>query len=263
MQFFRVTKWRTFQHYKTKRPRWIKLYTCINYEGTDWRSLTDSELGQLVRMAAYAALFENRLPFCAETVQGMLRLSSPPDLSALMEKGVIELTTDIQTETSGLTESQADENSIENSIDARSEIRDQRSEERNKTKKDIVPKSKRTGEQDRLKHDAQLVLDHLNEVTGRTGRQKFRNATNILARLRKGASVVDCCAVVDYLWDKWGDDPKMAEYVTPITPFRPTKFAGYLDLASAGEARKETPAERRKRIDDDIQRSVDQIGDSE
>jgi hypothetical protein len=44
-----VPNWRRFQHYKDRRPLWIKVYTELNSRD-DWCDLTDAECGLLVRI---------------------------------------------------------------------------------------------------------------------------------------------------------------------------------------------------------------------
>ncbi len=82
-------------------------------------------------------------------------------------------------------------------------------------KKDIVPFKE--------------IIGLLNEKTGK----KFRYATAkyqacIRARWNEGFKTPDFEKVIENRVEKWGNDPKMAEYLRPETLFG-TKFEGYLN----------------------------------
>jgi uncharacterized phage protein (TIGR02220 family) len=82
--------------------------------------------------------------------------------------------------------------------------------------------------------DAQEVLEHLNSKTGRHYRPVAANTDLIRNRLREGASVEDCKAVIDAKHAEWGHDPKMAAYLRPATLFNASKFAQYVGQLGAG-----------------------------
>jgi uncharacterized phage protein (TIGR02220 family) len=78
-------------------------------------------------------------------------------------------------------------------------------------------------------------VSYLATVTGRNFSSERAN-DEILRALRAGdplTMVADCCAVIDYLWAKWKDDPKMVGFVNKTTPFRKANFDRYLDEAKA------------------------------
>ena len=86
-------------------------------------------------------------------------------------------------------------------------------------------------EKGEIRDQAQEILAHLNQVTGRS----FRNTSGIEACIkREKASVQDCKAVIDHKWREWGGNPDMAKNVNPTTPFRLSHFQAYLDEAQAG-----------------------------
>ena len=91
MKFFCIEKWGKFQHYDKPRPPWIKIYTSINDSDTDWRPLLDHELGQLMRLSAYAALHENTLPFNAEYLEEDLEFDQSLDLDRFAKLGIIKV----------------------------------------------------------------------------------------------------------------------------------------------------------------------------
>jgi uncharacterized phage protein (TIGR02220 family) len=71
------------------------------------------------------------------------------------------------------------------------------------------------------------VLAYLNEKTRRNYQAVPANLSLINGRLKEGASVDQCKAVIDAKAGEWGDDPKWSKYLRPATLFNPTKFAQY------------------------------------
>lgn len=87
-----------------------------------------------------------------------------------------------------------------------------------------------------VERDARLVLAHLNERKG----SAFRKLGNIRARLREGATVDECKAVIDAKMQ----DPHFREnpqYLNPETLFRASKWERYVEEA------RHPPASWRKR----------------
>lgn len=76
--------------------------------------------------------------------------------------------------------------------------------------------------------DAAKVIDHLNEKTGSAYRKVDSTLRMITGRLKEGATVDECIAVIDDRVNAWGSDTKMAEYLRPKTLFSPTNFANYI-----------------------------------
>ena len=74
---------------------------------------------------------------------------------------------------------------------------------------------------------AREVLDFLNAKTGRHYQPVDANLKLIVARLKEGASVADCRAVVAKKCREWSTDEKMSDYLRPATLFNATKFAQY------------------------------------
>jgi uncharacterized phage protein (TIGR02220 family) len=80
---------------------------------------------------------------------------------------------------------------------------------------------------DRLRLEAGLVLTYLNEQAGRDFRPMNGSIKDIAARLKEGASVDDCKAVIDRKVREWKGG-EMDKYLRPATLFNATKFAQYL-----------------------------------
>ena len=72
------------------------------------------------------------------------------------------------------------------------------------------------------------VLQFLNEKTGRAYRVVDSNLKLIIARLKSGATVMDCRQVIAKKNREWKGDPKMAVYLRPATLFDATKFEQYM-----------------------------------
>lgn len=84
--------------------------------------------------------------------------------------------------------------------------------------------------------DATEVLEHLNAKVGKHFQPVAANTDLIRNRLREGASVDDCKAVIDAKHAEWGNDPKMAAYLRPATLFNASKFAQYVGQLGAGNS---------------------------
>ncbi len=79
-----------------------------------------------------------------------------------------------------------------------------------------------------LKSQAEEVLSFLNEKTGRVYRPVDTNLKLIIARLKSGATVLDCRQVIAKKTREWRSDVKMNEYLRPATLFNATKFEQYM-----------------------------------
>lgn len=92
---------------------------------------------------------------------------------------------------------------------------------------------------------ATKVVRLLNERTGSSFKANTKATVSLVnARAKEGYGYGDFKAVIENRAAKWGDDPKMREYLRPSTLFSP-KFEGYLS-----EARREVErAERFAKYD--------------
>lgn len=93
---------------------------------------------------------------------------------------------------------------------------------------DADPPAKLNGHNRETRKHALAVLSFLNEKTGRNYQPVPANVDMIVARLKDGATVGDCRAVVAKKCREWGADEKMNEYLRPATLFNRTKFAQYV-----------------------------------
>lgn len=90
--------------------------------------------------------------------------------------------------------------------------------------------------------ESQVILDYLNDISGKLFKHVDSNLRLIKARLKEGHSEKDIYAVIDKKVTEWENDPKMAKYIRPATLFNAEKFNQYV-----GELGVETPDEKRER----------------
>ncbi|MDR3490990.1 MAG: conserved phage C-terminal domain-containing protein [Gammaproteobacteria bacterium] len=79
-----------------------------------------------------------------------------------------------------------------------------------------------------LKSQALEVLEFLNEKTGRAYRPVEENIKLIIARIKSGATVLNCRQVIAKKTREWHGDLKMSEYLRPATLFNAIKFEQYM-----------------------------------
>jgi len=82
--------------------------------------------------------------------------------------------------------------------------------------------------QSSFKSQALEVLNFLNEKTGKAFRDSDTNLKLIIARLKSGATVMDCRQVIVRKNREWKSNPKMQEYLRPATLFNAEKFEQYM-----------------------------------
>lgn len=82
------------------------------------------------------------------------------------------------------------------------------------------------GKKDESTEEAHKILDYLNAESGKHFKYTAANIRPIKARLKEGFTFDDFRLVIDYKANTWGNDPKMSEYVRPLTLFG-TKFESY------------------------------------
>lgn len=78
-----------------------------------------------------------------------------------------------------------------------------------------------------LRAQAVEILSFLNDKAGRAYETVPANIDFIVARLKEGATVEDCRAVIAKKVREWLGDPEMNLYLRPATLFNRTKFAQY------------------------------------
>lgn len=82
---------------------------------------------------------------------------------------------------------------------------------------------------DTCSSDIKEIIEYLNLVTGSSYRSNTPKTQQMIrARMREGFTVEDFKIVIDKKTKSWGKDPKMQEFLRPITLFG-TKFESYLN----------------------------------
>jgi uncharacterized phage protein (TIGR02220 family) len=120
-------------------------------------------------------------------------------------------------------------------IDAISEVRSHKSEITNHKSQITNQKNILSGKPDvalqkneELKKQAEEILKFLNEKTKHKYRFVDTNLKKIIARLKSGATVEDCMAIIVRKFDEWGNDKDMKKYLCPSTLFGAEKFEKYI-----------------------------------
>lgn len=94
-----------------------------------------------------------------------------------------------------------------------------------------------TSNSSNLRSQALEVLNFLNEKTKRAYRPVDDNLRLIMARLKTGATVMDCRQIIAKKTREWKGNIKMAEYLRPETLFNSIKFEQYIgELVEPEEA---------------------------
>jgi len=121
---------------------------------------------------------------------------------------------------------------VENGLDtpAKNNVADNDQDQKQDQDKDklIMSGKPDVDTQNNLNTQAIEVLAFLNEKTGRAYRPVDANLKLIVARLKSGATVVDCRQVIAKKTREWKSDVKMAEYLRPATLFNAIKFEQYM-----------------------------------
>jgi uncharacterized phage protein (TIGR02220 family) len=82
--------------------------------------------------------------------------------------------------------------------------------------------------QEILKSQALEILHFLNEKTGRAYRPADANINLIIARLKSGATLVQCRQIIAMKYREWRNHPKFGKLVRPATLFDEENFEQYI-----------------------------------
>jgi uncharacterized phage protein (TIGR02220 family) len=202
----RVKNWSKFQHFKDRKPPWVKLYRDI-LDDLEWHELDPQAAKVLVMLWLIASEDEGRLPNNKE-LAFRLRISEK-SLETVVSKLDHWLYQDDINEISKLRLKVPGETETETETETDSLS----------GKPDVV---------NGFRKDAVEILDYLNRNAGKAYRPVDANLKMISARLKSGATPLQLREVVHAKCDQWKADPKMAEYLRPATLFNQTKFEQYL-----------------------------------
>jgi hypothetical protein len=89
MEFFKVTNWDQYQHYKDRDPTWIKLYARL-LDDYAFAALPDNGKWHLIGIFLLASKQGNRIPGDPRWVRKKIAARTRVDLNALLAAGFIE-----------------------------------------------------------------------------------------------------------------------------------------------------------------------------
>jgi uncharacterized phage protein (TIGR02220 family) len=224
----RIKNWEKHQHFKDRRPPWIKVYRDI-LEDPDWHELDGQSAKVLVMLWLLASedkeqngkipclrklsfrlrMTEHQVSQILQKLKHWLIQDDATVISSLCQVGPPETETETETETEGT------------NVPCRAEQPDT-DEESLVVEKERVPYRK--------------IIAHLNTAAQRDFKPTV-NATRqkIKARWAEGHRLPDFLAVIDHKTDEWLGNDKMQQYLRPETLFG-TKFESYLVTARAAGA---------------------------
>lgn len=228
MAYYRIKNWERFQHYKDRNPPWIKLHRDLLASET-WVSVDDASRVLAIACMLLAAATDNKIPDNPRYVQRVAYLSAPPDFAPLVEVGFLELLKDQE-----VTDAASKKLAAASNEQAKRTASAQETEAEAETEKKRHMSGK--PDHDPTREQAKDILAYLNAKTGRAYRMVDSNLKVVAARLKSGATIEQVKAVIDAKVKKWGNDPKMVEYLRPETLFGEKKFEQYLGQLSGNES---------------------------
>jgi len=217
---WRVKGWHKFQHFKDRKPPWVKLYRDL-LDDLEWHELDPVAAKALVSLWLIASEDNGQLPAnkilafrLRVTEKAMESIISKLDhwLEQVDINPISERYQDDPLETEGETEKETE---TETTLSG---------------KPDVVPKVD-------FKETAKRVIDFLNAKTGKNFQHASANVDLIVARLKDGATEQDCKSVIARKCRDWLTDDKMREYLRPATLFNREKFAQYQGQLVAPESK--------------------------
>jgi hypothetical protein len=90
MRFCRIRNLEKYQHYKDRRPAWVKLYQTV-LEDLAFTCLQDASKAHAILLLLIASRYDNCLPYDANWLGRSIHATEPVDLEALVSAGFIEL----------------------------------------------------------------------------------------------------------------------------------------------------------------------------
>lgn len=87
-RFLSVKNFERFQHYKERRPPWIKLYQEV-LEDYAFTRLQDASKAHLVAIWLLASRYENRIPYDAQWIATAIHATTAVDIAGLVSAGFL------------------------------------------------------------------------------------------------------------------------------------------------------------------------------
>jgi hypothetical protein len=88
-QYFRIRNFVKYQHYKNRRPPWVKLYRDL-WQDPSFFSLSDHNKLSTIGLLTIASETDNKIPLDGKWIRSRLSISKAPDFNALFASGFIE-----------------------------------------------------------------------------------------------------------------------------------------------------------------------------
>jgi hypothetical protein len=248
-QYLRVRNWEKFQHYKDRRPIWIKYHVELldDYELTTLDYVTQLLYDRLLLLAART---DNNIPLDPAYVCRMVSIEEPQvavGLDKLLEQGFLVLA-ERKRSASKVIAKRSAEASLEKRREETDTEKRQNPPNPPRAEKPMKVDGKVVSDQERM--DAKSILQAFNEVFG-TSFASREWLSKIVMRLREhpASSVADHRAVIQRSFDApwWTDSPspavvygnaalfeKAASAVgTPVNGSRPNMKYGRRDVSGA------------------------------
>ena len=91
-KFICVENWESYQHYKTRTPPWIKIYTrLIDLDAVEYSCLTDVQKLHLIHIWLLSSRHDNKIPLRMDWLQRRLNVTEKIDLQPLIDGGFITI----------------------------------------------------------------------------------------------------------------------------------------------------------------------------
>jgi hypothetical protein len=93
MRYLSIKNLSKYQHYKDRRPPWIKLHAAI-FDDYAFQCLQDASKAHLMLLWLLASQVDNRIPYDLDFICRKLGTTSPVDVEELILQGFIEVSQD-------------------------------------------------------------------------------------------------------------------------------------------------------------------------
>ena len=93
MRYLSIKNHRAHQHYKDRRPPWIKLHVAI-LDDYAFSCLQDASKAHLLLLGVLASKMDNRIPFDADFLARKLGATGPVDVEVLVSYGFVDVSED-------------------------------------------------------------------------------------------------------------------------------------------------------------------------
>ncbi len=88
MRYLRVKNWEEYQHYKDRRPPWIKLHESL-LDDYEFAALSDTQKAHLMLIWLLAGKMENKIPLDPEWLKRKIVAQTKVDLDAFVQAGFL------------------------------------------------------------------------------------------------------------------------------------------------------------------------------